>query len=294
MKKIIFKGCATALVTPFTQNGEKVDFKAYQNLIDEQINAGIDALVVLGTTGEPSTMTQEECDDVVKFAINHINGRVPVIVGAGSNSTKQAINKCIRYEQLGADALLVVTPYYNKCTQSGLISHYTQIAKATSLPIILYNVPGRTGVNLLPKTILELSKLENIVAVKEASGNIEQISEIKRLCKDDIQVYSGDDGLTLPILAVGGIGVISVASNVVPKKMTQLCSTFFDGEITRSREIQFELNPLIKSLFLEVNPIPVKTALSMLGKMSGTLRLPLSEMQQENIEKLKIELEKFF
>ena len=294
MKKIIFKGCATALVTPFTQNGEKVDFLAYQNLIDEQINAGIDALVVLGTTGEPSTMTQEECDDVVKFAINHINGRVPVIVGAGSNSTKQAIDKCIRYEQLGADALLVVTPYYNKCTQSGLISHYTQIAKATSLPIILYNVPGRTGVNLLPKTILELSKLENIVAVKEASGNIEQISEIKRLCKDDIQVYSGDDGLTLPILAVGGIGVISVASNVVPKKMTQLCSTFFDGEITRSREIQFELNPLIKSLFLEVNPIPVKTALSILGKMSGTLRLPLSDMQQENIEKLKIELEKFF
>ena len=294
MKKIIFKGCATALVTPFTQNGEKVDFLAYQNLIDEQINAGIDALVVLGTTGEPSTMTQEECDDVVKFAINHINGRVPVIVGAGSNSTKQAIDKCIRYEQLGADALLVVTPYYNKCTQSGLISHYTQIAKATSLPIILYNVPGRTGVNLLPKTILELSKLENIVAVKEASGNIEQISEIKRLCRDDIQVYSGDDGLTLPILAVGGIGVISVASNVVPKKMTQLCSTFFDGEITRSREIQFELNPLIKSLFLEVNPIPVKTALSMLGKMAGTLRLPLSEMQQENIEKLKIELEKFF
>ena len=294
MKKVIFKGCATALVTPFTQNGEKLDFLAYQNLIDEQINAGIDALVVLGTTGEPSTMTQEECDDVVKFAINHINGRVPVIVGAGSNSTKQAIDKCIRYEQLGADALLVVTPYYNKCTQSGLISHYTQIAKATSLPIILYNVPGRTGVNLLPKTILELSKLENIVAVKEASGNIEQISEIKRLCKDDIQVYSGDDGLTLPILAVGGTGVISVASNVVPKKMTQLCSTFFDGEITRSREIQFELNPLIKSLFLEVNPIPVKTALSMLGKMSGTLRLPLSEMQQENIEKLKIELEKFF
>ena len=151
MKKVIFKGCATALVTPFTQNGEKVDFLAYQNLIDEQINAGIDALVVLGTTGEPSTMTQEECDDVVKFAINHINGRVPVIVGAGSNSTKQAIDKCIRYEQLGADALLVVTPYYNKCTQSGLISHYTQIAKATSLPIILYNVPGRTGVNLLPK-----------------------------------------------------------------------------------------------------------------------------------------------
>ena len=294
MKKVIFEGCATALVTPFTQNGEKVDFLAYQNLIDEQINAGIDALVVLGTTGEPSTMTQEECDDVVKFAINHINGRVPVIVGAGSNSTKQAINKCIRYEQLGADALLVVTPYYNKCTQSGLISHYTQIAKATSLPIILYNVPGRTGVNLLPKTILELSKLENIVAVKEASGNIEQISEIKRLCRDDIQVYSGDDGLTLPILAVGGIGVISVASNVVPKKMTQLCSTFFDGEITRSREIQFELNPLIKSLFLEVNPIPVKTALSMLGKMSGTLRLPLSDMQQDNIEKLKIELEKFF
>ena len=294
MKKVIFKGCATALVTPFTQNGEKVDFKAYQNLIDEQINAGIDALVVLGTTGEPSTMTQEECDDVVKFAVNHINGRVPVIVGAGSNSTKQAIDKCIRYGQLGADALLVVTPYYNKCTQSGLISHYTQIAKATSLPIILYNVPGRTGVNLLPKTILELSKLENIVAVKEASGNIEQISEIKRLCKDDIQVYSGDDGLTLPILAVGGIGVISVASNVVPKKMTQLCSTFFHGEITRSREIQFELNPLIKSLFLEVNPIPVKTALSMLGKMSGTLRLPLSDMQQDNIEKLKIELEKFF
>ncbi len=293
MKKEIFRGVATALVTPFIQDGTKIDFDAFAKLIEEQIANGVSALVFLGTTGEPATMTQDECDEVIKFAVKHVNHRVPVIAGAGGNNTRVAVEKSKRYESFGVDALLHVTPYYNKATQSGLVEHYTQIASAVKVPIILYNVPGRTGVNIQPSTLKILSKIPNIVAVKEASGNIEQITEIIRICGDDMPVYSGDDGLTYSILALGGIGVISVASNVVPKQMHNLCETYFAGDINKSRDIQLALLPLIKSLFIEVNPIPAKTALAHLGKMSSTLRLPLTQMSDENKQKLFAELKKF-
>ena len=290
MKKTIFRGVATALVTPFSQDGTKVDFEAFKKLIDNQIENGVSALVFLGTTGEPATMTQDECDEVIKFAVDYVNHRVPVIAGAGGNNTRVAIEKSKRYEEFGVDALLHVTPYYNKATQSGLVAHFTQIANSTHLPIILYNVPGRTGVNILPATLKTLSNIPNIVAVKEASGNIEQITEIIRTCGEDLPVYSGDDRLTYSILALGGIGVISVASNVVPKRMSELCSSYFYGDIKKSREIQFELLPLIKTLFIEVNPIPAKAALSHLGIISPALRLPLTPMSEENKQKLINEL----
>lgn len=294
MKKMLFRGVATALVTPFSDDGTRVDFEAFKKLIDNQIENGVSALVFLGTTGEPATMSQDECDEVIKFAVDYVNHRVPVIAGAGSNNTCVATQKSRRYEEFGVDGLLHVTPYYNKSTQSGLIAHFTQIANSTRLPIILYNVPGRTGVNLLPTTLKTLSKIPNIVAVKEASGNIEQITEIIRICGDDLTVYSGDDGLTYSILALGGAGVISVASNVVPKQMHDLCETYFAGDINKSRDIQLALLPLIKSLFIEVNPIPAKTALAHLGKMSSTLRLPLTQMSEENKQKLLAELKKFY
>ena len=290
MKKTIFRGVATALVTPFSEDGTKVDFKAFKKLIDNQIENGVSALVFLGTTGEPATMTQDECDEVIKFAVDYVNHRVPVIAGAGGNNTRVAVEKSKRYEAYGVDALLHVTPYYNKATQNGLVEHFTQIANSTHLPIILYNVPGRTGVNILPATLKTLSKIPNIVAVKEASGNIEQITEIIRTCGEDLPVYSGDDGLTYSVLALGGIGVISVASNVVPKHMSELCSSHFCGDIKKSREIQFELLPLIKTLFVEVNPIPVKSALSHLGIISPALRLPLTPMSEENKQKLITEI----
>lgn len=290
MKKTIFRGVATALVTPFSEDGTKVDFEVFKKLIDNQIENGVSALVFLGTTGEPATMTQDECDEVIKFAVDYVNHRVPVIAGAGGNNTRVAIEKSKRYEEFGVNALLHVTPYYNKATQNGLVEHFTQIANSTHLPIILYNVPGRTGVNILPATLKTLSKIPNIVAVKEASGNIEQITEIIRTCGEDLPVYSGDDGLTYSVLALGGIGVISVASNVVPKRMSELCSSYFYCDIKKSREIQFELLPLIKTLFIEVNPIPAKAALSYLGIISPALRLPLTQMSEENKQKLINEL----
>ena len=290
MKKTIFRGVATALVTPFSEDGTKVDFEAFEKLIDNQIENGVSALVFWGTTGEPATMTQDECDEVIRFAVEYVNHRVPVIAGAGGNNTRVAIEKSKRYEDFGVDALLHVTPYYNKATQNGLVEHFTQIANSTHLPIILYNVPGRTGVNILPATLKTLSKIPNIVAVKEASGNIEQITEIIRTCGEDLPVYSGDDGLTYSVLALGGIGVISVASNVVPKRMSELCSSYFYGNVKKSREIQFELLPLIKTLFIEVNPIPAKAALSYLGMISPALRLPLTPMSEENKQKLINEL----
>ncbi len=290
MKKMLFRGVATALVTPFSDDGTKVDFEAFKKLIDNQIENGVSALVFLGTTGEPATMSQDECDEVIKFAVDYVNHRVPVIAGAGSNNTCVATQKSRRYEEFGVDGLLHVTPYYNKSTQSGLVAHFTQIANSTHIPIILYNVPGRTGVNILPTTLKTLSKIPNIVAVKEASGNIEQITEIIRICGDDLTVYSGDDGLTYSILALGGAGVISVASNVVPKQMFELCSSYFCEDIKKAREIQFELLPLIKTLFVEVNPIPAKTALSYLGMIGPALRLPLTPMSDENKQKLINEL----
>ena len=237
-------------------------------------------------------MSQEEKTEVIKFAIEYVNKRVPVIAGAGSNDTKTAISVSKLYESLGVDALLHVTPYYNKCSQKGLIAHYSAISENTNLPIILYNVPSRTGVNLLPATVNILSKQKNIVAVKEASGNIEQICEIIRLCGENFDVYSGDDGLTFSVLSLGGKGVISVASNIVPKTISEICKAFFEGNFVESRRKQLTVNPLIKALFSDVNPIPVKSALNLMGTNVGVLRLPLTPMESDLLDKLKLEMTK--
>lgn len=288
----IFKGSATALVTPFSNSGDKINFDTLKKLIDFQIENGTKALIILGTTGEASTITFEERKKIIECAVSHTKKRVPIIAGAGSNDTMTAILNSKTYEKLGVDGLLIVTPYYNKSTQKGLIEHYTKIATSVDLPIILYNVPGRTGVNILPSTVKELSKIKNIVAIKEASGNLEQISEIARLCENEIDIYSGDDALVLPILSLGGKGVISVVSNIAPLLTSKLCESFFDGKLEQSRKYQFMLKPLIKALFSEVNPIPVKTALNLMNFNAGILRLPLTSMEKENFGKLKIEMEK--
>ena len=290
MKKIIFKGCATAIVTPFTENG--VNFEEFQKLIEDQIKNKIDAIVVCGTTGESSTMTLDERKETIKFAIKVANKRVPIIAGTGGNCTKSAIELTKYAESVGADAALVVTPYYNKTTQEGLIAHYTAIAKETNLPIILYNVPSRTGINILPNTCKQLSKINNIVAIKEASGNLSQVAEIKNLCADELNIYSGNDDQILPVLSVGGIGVISVLSNIMPEFTHNMVEDFFNKNIQSSMEAQIKAIPLIKSLFCEVNPIPVKAALNMTGYNVGIPRLPLIEMNIKNQEALKEEIAK--
>ena len=290
MKKIIFKGCATAIVTPFTENG--VNFEEFQKLIEDQIKNKIDAIVVCGTTGESSTMTLDERKETIKFAIKVANKRVPIIAGTGGNCTKSAIELTKYAESVGADAALVVTPYYNKTTLDGLIAHYTAIAKETNLPIILYNVPSRTGINILPNTCKQLSKINNIVAIKEASGNLSQVAEIKNLCADELNIYSGNDDQILPVLSVGGIGVISVLSNIMPEFTHNMVEDFFNKNIQSSMEAQIKAIPLIKSLFCEVNPIPVKAALNMTGYNVGIPRLPLIEMNIKNQEALKEEIAK--
>jgi len=286
----IFKGCATALVTPFTADGTEINYTSLKNIIEYQIENGVSALVVLGTTGESTTISHEERNELIKFTIKEVGHRVPVIVGAGSNNTKDAIQKSIECEQLGADAILSVTPYYNKSTQRGLIEHFTRIANSVKIPIILYNVPGRTGVNILPNTVYKLSQIPNIVAIKEASGAMEQISEIIRLCDSSFDVYSGDDGLIVPIMSMGGLGVISVASNPAPKLISEICSDCLNQDFNSAKQKQLQANPLIKTLFCEVNPIPVKTAMNLLGFNAGVPRLPLTPMEENNIESLSAEL----
>ena len=286
----LFNGYCPAIITPMNSSGTKINFDKFRELINFQIENGAKAIVFLGTTGEPSTLSDKEKMEVIKFAVGEVGGRVPVIAGAGSNCTKTAINLVRKYEELGVDGILSVTPYYNKCTQSGLIKHYEEIAKSTSLPIILYNVPSRTGVNMLPETVLKLSKVPNIVGLKEASGNIEQIMKIIKIVDDNFSVFSGDDALTYSILAIGGKGVISVAGNIIPDKMNRLCESFFNGNIERSRIIQLELLDFIKALFIEVNPIPIKMALNLAGFKVGGLRLPLTSIQKENQQKLKNEM----
>lgn len=286
----VFEGSCVALTTPFCENG--VDFDAYERMIEFNIANGTDALCVCGTTGEPSTMTEEEKESVIKFAIAKINKRVPVIVGCGSNCTATAIKYSVKAQEWGADAVLHVTPYYNKCTQKGLIAHYTAIANSISIPVILYNVPGRTGVNLLPQTALKLCEVENIVAIKEACGNLSQIQELCSLVGDKMDVYLGDDALTFLGMALGAKGVVSVTGNVVPRQMHDICALFKAGEIEKSRNLQFKLNPLISALFCEVNPIPVKKAMSFLGYGNGIPRLPLTEMEEENANRLLGEMQK--
>ena len=285
MKKIIFKGCGTAIITPFTEDG--INFEEFRKLIEFQIKEGVDSIIVCGTTGESSTMTLDEKKSAIKFAIDVANKRVPIIAGTGGNCTKSVIELSKYAEFVGADALLIVTPYYNKTTQSGLVAHYTAIANSTTLPIILYNVPGRTGLNILPSTCLELSKVDNIVAIKEASGNISQVAEIAALCKDNLHIYSGNDDQILPILSLGGLGVISVLSNIIPNDVHKMTSYFFSGENKKATELQLNTLELTSALFCEVNPIPVKSACNMIGFNCGTPRLPLIEMSDSGKERLK-------
>ena len=280
MKPIIFKGCGTALATPFDENG--INFKVFEEMIENQIKNNVDALIVCGTTGESATMTEKERKDAIKFVVDIAKKRVPVIAGTGSNNTIQAIAMTKYAEEVGCDACLVVTPYYNKTTQAGLVAHYKAIAESTKLPIILYSVASRTGVNILPETCLELSKIPNIVAIKEASGNMSQITKIKQLCKDDLNIYSGNDDQVVPILSVGGIGVISVLSNVAPKYTHDMCLKFFDGNLKEALDMQLKALDLISALFSEVNPIPVKHALKLAGFDFGIPRLPLVELTDKN------------
>jgi len=290
-KELIFKGAATALVTPFDENGA-VDYKAFAKLIDFQIAGGIDALVICGTTGEGSTLTDEEHRECIRFSVEHIAGRVPVIAGTGSNDTEYA-NSLSKYAcEVGADALLLVTPYYNKATPKGLIKNFLDTAEKTDKPIILYNVPSRTGVNITMPVYRELAKHERIVAVKEASGNMSQIAEIAAELSDDLAIYSGNDDQIVPILSLGGQGVISVLSNVMPKETHDICQKFFDGDVAGSRELQLKYLELINNLFIEVNPIPVKTACGMMNLCSDLMRLPLCEMDDANKAKLAASMAK--
>lgn len=286
----IFKGAGVAIVTPFTQD-DKVNFEELGKMIDFQIAGGTDAIIICGTTGESSTLTHEEHDACIKFAVEHTAGRVPVIAGTGSNSTAEAIRLSTHAQNNGADALLLVTPYYNKATQKGLIQHYTAIANSVDLPIILYNVPSRTGVNILPQTAVTLAKnVKNIVAIKEASGNISQVAELAALADGCIDIYSGNDDQVVPILSLGGVGVISVLSNVMPKLTHDMVMSYLNGDVKLSRQLQLSVMNLNKALFCEVNPIPVKEALNMMGWNAGAVRSPLCEMEPQHKELLRKEL----
>jgi 4-hydroxy-tetrahydrodipicolinate synthase len=288
----IFKGAGVAIVTPFTQDN-KVNYEALGKMIDFQIENGTDAIIICGTTGESSTLSHEEHDACIRFTVEYTAGRVPVIAGTGSNSTEEAIRLSTHAQASGADGLLLVTPYYNKATQAGLIEHYTKIAQSVTLPVILYNVPSRTGVNILPETAVTLAKtVENIVGIKEASGNIAQIAKLASLADGCIDIYSGNDNEIVPILSLGGVGVISVLSNVAPKLTHDIVQKYLDGDVETSRKLQLQSVPLINALFSEVNPIPVKAALNMMGWEAGGLRLPLTELSEKNRAALKTELEK--
>ncbi len=285
----IFKGAGVAMVTPMKEN-EDINFEKIEELVEFHINNGTDAIIVCGTTGEPSTQSVEEHMEAVGCAVAAAKKRIPIIAGCGSNNTRTAEETSTTSQKLGADGLLMVTPYYNKCTQKGLIEHYVRLAKGVDLPIILYNVPSRTGVNMLPETAVKLGKMcENIVAVKEASGNISQIAQLAALLQEDpvMDIYSGNDDQIVPIMALGGIGVISVLSNIAPQQTHDICQAFFDGDVAKSRKMQLEALELINALFCEVNPIPVKTAMNMMGMEVGPLRSPLCSMDPKNEERLR-------
>ena len=285
MKKTIFKGCGTAIATPFTEDG--VNFEEFGKLLEDQIANEVDAIIVCGTTGESATMSEEEKKEVIKFAIDKVNKRTKVVIGTGSNNKTSAIKMSKYAEEAGADALLVVTPYYNKTTQKGLVAHYKASAESVSLPIIMYSVPSRTGVNITPETCLELSKIENIVAIKEASGNISQVAKIASLCRDNLDIYSGNDDQVIPLLSLGGKGVISVLSNVMPKYTHEMVHKYLDGDVKEACKMQLDVLDLIDALFCEVNPIPVKYALNLMGYNFGKPRMPLIELSDSNKEKLE-------
>lgn len=282
----IFEGAGVALVTPFQADGE-VNYDKLEEILEEQIANGTDAIISCGTTGESSTMTHEEHIDVVRFTCKVVKKRIPVIAGTGSNSTKEAIHLSEAAEEAGADGLLLVTPYYNKATQAGLVTHYTAVANAVRIPILLYHIPGRTGVTMAPETIVKLCReVPNIVGVKEASANFSTIAQIMNLADGCVDLYSGNDDQIVPLMSLGGKGVISVLSNVAPRQAHDICQAYLDGDVKRSCRLQLEAIPLINALFCEVNPIPVKAAMNLMGKEVGPLRLPLTEMEPQHKERL--------
>lgn len=285
---MLFKGSGVALVTPFNETG--VDFNKLGELIEYHIENKTDALIVCGTTGESTTMSDEEQFEVIDFTVKKVNKRIPVIAGTGSNNTMHSVYLSKEAEKLGVDGLLVITPYYNKTNQRGLKLHFETIASSTKLPIILYNVPGRTGVNIKPSVIAELAEIKNIVAVKEASGDLAQVAEIARLVPEGFAIYSGNDDSILPLLSLGGVGVISVVANICPKETHDLVEKFLNGDVEGSRKLQLGMKSLIDKLFIEVNPIPVKTAMNLLGFEVGDLRLPLAPMEESNLKTLRDEL----
>lgn len=287
----IFKGSGVAIVTPFKENG--VDFDKLRELVEWHIENKTDAIIVCGTTGEASTMSESERRETIKFVVDTVNKRIPVIAGTGSNNTAASIEMSKYAESVGADGLLVINPYYNKTSAKGLIEHFKAIAGSVNTPIVVYNVPSRTGMNITPKALYELCKIPNITAVKEASGNISQVAEIKALCGDKLDIYSGNDNEILPTLAIGGIGIISVLANIIPKDVHDICELFMNGEVKRSQELFLKTIPLTNALFIETNPIPVKTALNLMGKNPGKLRLPLVDMAEDTLKVLKAELENY-
>lgn len=290
MKKLVFRGVATALITPFKESG--VDYDALGRLIDFQIEGGVDALVAAGTTGEGATLSAKEHEEVLQFFVDKVAGRVPVIAGTGSNDTAFAIELTRFADKIGCDAMLLVTPYYNKATQNGLVESFTAIAGATSRPCILYNVPSRTGCNLLPASVAKLAKVENIVGIKEASGNLSQIADVAALCPEDFAIYSGNDDQIVPILSLGGQGVISVLSNPLPRETGEICRRWFAGDTKGALDLQLKYLPLIHALFSEVNPIPVKCAMNALGFGENRLRLPLTRLEEEHKKTLLALLKK--
>lgn len=286
----LFKGAGVAIVTPFNEKNE-VDYDKLGELIEFQISNKTDSIIICGTTGEASTLTHEEHLECIKYTVKKVNKRVPVIAGTGSNCTDTAIYLSKEAQEHGADGLLVVTPYYNKATQKGLIGHFTAIANSVSLPIIMYNVPGRTGCNMLPQTVASLVKnVDNIVGIKEASGNIAQVAEIMSLTQGNIYLYSGCDEMIVPVMSLGGSGVISVVSNILPRETHDMVAKYLEGDINTSRDIQLKYLPLINALFYEVNPIPVKAALNLMGYKVGSLRMPLTDMEPVNVERLRAEM----
>ena len=290
MKKL-FEGSGVALVTPFKDG--KVNYEKLGELIEWHIANKTDSIIVCVTTGESATITDEERKTTIKFVVDKVNKRIPVIAGSGSNNTAYSIELIKYCQEVGVDGLLIVTPYYNKSTQDGLIKHYTTIANSVDLPIILYNVPGRTGVNIKPSTVEKLSKIENIVAIKEASGDISQVAEIARLCGEDFTIYSGNDDQIVPILSLGGSGVISVLANVLPKETHDIVEKYLAGDVVESRKLQLGVNELVSSLFIEVNPIPVKAAMNLMGMEAGELRLPLTNISEQNLEILRNNMMKY-
>lgn len=289
MRKQLFIGSAVAIVTPFTDEG--VDYQTLEELIEFQIKGGSDAIVICGTTGEASTMPDEEHIAVIKFAVEKVNKRVPVIAGTGSNDTRHAVELSKAAEDVGADGILSVTPYYNKATQKGLYGHFKMIAESIKIPMILYNVPGRTGLNINPETIKALSEIHNIIAIKEC--NLGQVGDVVNLCGEDFAVYTGDDNVVLPVLSLGGKGVISVMANIIPQETHNMVSKFFEGDVSGATKLQLQTLNLIKALFSEVNPIPIKAAVNLLGFRAGQCRMPLTELSDSNLELLRTEMKAY-